>query len=71
MRTSYSSEIAVGHAEIVKTHSADDMANIAKFYISKMFRKRGYEEKALISVVLRAFEFFNVQKVLVSCFESN
>lgn len=71
IRTSYSSEITVGHAEIVKSHSADDSAHIAKFYVSKVFRKRGYEEKALVAVVQRAFEFFSVSKLVVSSFESN
>ncbi len=71
VKTHYSAEIAVGHAQIVKAHSTDEVASVAKFYISKMFRKRGYEEKALINVLHKAFHFFNVTKIVISCFESN
>ena len=44
---------------------------MAKFYVGKIYRRSGYEEKCLLEIMKFAFEVMELEKLIVFANEQN
>ena len=55
IQTEYGLNLTVGCAHLIQQSTDDSKGILGKFYVSKIYRKTGYEEKCLIEVIKFAF----------------
>ena len=65
LQTSYGWKQTIGTAHLVQQFVQEPKGLLAKFYVGKIFRRGGYEEKALIQILKFAFEVMELQKLII------
>ncbi|CAI2370861.1 unnamed protein product [Moneuplotes crassus] len=70
IKTVYNSLIPIGTAHLTAAKGANKI-NLRKFYIEKMWRKKGYEQKSLLSIGEYCFNKLYFEKIYYSTFSIN
>ena len=71
IKTGYGWKSFIGTAHIIQQNAGDTKGLLAKFYISRIYRRSGYEEKSLLEIMKFAFEVMGLEKLLVFVNEHN
>jgi RimJ/RimL family protein N-acetyltransferase len=71
IQTDYGWKIPIGTAHIVQQNSASPKALLGKFYVCKIYRRSGYEERCLLEIMKFAFDVMNIDKLIAFVNERN
>ena len=63
--------IPIGVAHLTKKKKEDSKISLRKFYIEKIWRRSGYEQKSLLAIVKHSFRYLNASKVYISAYKEN
>ena len=71
LTTSYGFKLCIGTAHLVQGKVDSPKGLLGKFYVSKLYRRSGYEERCLIEIMKFAFEVMAIEKLIVFVNEQN
>lgn len=71
VQTGYGWKTLIGTAHLVQQNASEKKGLLAKFYISKIYRRSGYEEKCLMEIMKFAFQVMGLEKLIVFVNEQN
>lgn len=71
IQTGYGWKTLIGTAHLLQQNATEKKGLLAKFYISRIYRRSGYEEKCLIEIMKFAFEVMGLEKLVVFVNEQN
>jgi RimJ/RimL family protein N-acetyltransferase len=65
VETGYGWKTTIGTAHIIQQKLSEAKGLLGKFYVTKIYRRSGFEEKCLIEILNFAFEAMGLNKVVV------
>ena len=65
IQTGYGWKTLIGTAHLLQQNATEKKGLLAKFYISKIYRRSGYEEKCLLEIMKFAFDVMGLEKLVV------
>lgn len=71
IQTDYGWKIPIGTAHLLQQNSTNAKALLGKFYICKIYRRSGYEERCLLEIMKFAFEVMGIEKLIAFVNERN
>ncbi|CDW87475.1 UNKNOWN [Stylonychia lemnae] len=71
IKTGYGWKTLIGTAHLLQQNATEKKGLLAKFYISRIYRRSGFEEKCLIEIMKFAFDVMGLEKLIVFVNEQN
>lgn len=71
IQTSYGWKTLIGTAHLLQQNANEKKGLLAKFYVSRIYRRSGYEEKCLLEIMKFAFDVMGIEKLIVFVNEQN
>lgn len=65
IKTGYGWKTLIGTAHLLQQNATEKKGLLAKFYISRIYRRSGFEEKCLIEIMKFAFDVMGLEKLIV------